>query len=224
MPKIESLVQDEEREAQEKLALSPLLSSISPNKMNSLADENHLNKPKLVIVSRNGSRAITNEDLLVKMAEQIGYFVEVLRPEPTSELAKIYRALNSSDVMIGVHGAAMTHFLFMRPGSVFIQVVPLGTKWAAETYYGEPAKKLGLRYIGYEILPNESSLYDEYDKNDIVLRDPESVNSKGWEFTKKIYLDRQKVKPSLERFHKRLVRAYYYTMARRNLHSHHQPQ
>ncbi|KAK7848320.1 hypothetical protein CFP56_005115 [Quercus suber] len=37
-----------------------------------------------------------------------------------SEFAKIYRALNASDVMIGVHGVAMTHFLFMRPGSAFI--------------------------------------------------------------------------------------------------------
>ncbi|KAK7396898.1 hypothetical protein VNO78_18060 [Psophocarpus tetragonolobus] len=58
-------------------------------------------------------------------------------------LAKIYRTLNASDVMIIVHGAAMTHFLFLRPGSVFIQVVPLGTTWAAETHYGEPARKLG---------------------------------------------------------------------------------
>ncbi|XP_071737569.1 xylan glycosyltransferase MUCI21-like [Rutidosis leptorrhynchoides] len=173
-------------------------------------------KPKLVIISRNGSRAILNENVLVKMASKIGYDVTVLKPQRTSELAKIYRELNSSDVMVGVHGAAMTHFLFMKPGSVFIQVVPLGTTWAAETYYGEPAKKLGLRYIGYEILPRESSLYDEYESNDPVLRDPNSVNDRGWEFTKKIYLDRQKVRLNLGRFRKRLVRSYIYTMAKRN--------
>ncbi|XP_024974615.1 EGF domain-specific O-linked N-acetylglucosamine transferase-like [Cynara cardunculus var. scolymus] len=173
-------------------------------------------KPKLVIISRNGSRAIMNQDLLAKMAEKIGFTVEILRPDKTTELAKIYRSLNSSDVMIGVHGAAMTHFLFMKQGSVFIQVVPLGTNWAAETYYGGPAKKLGLRYIGYEILPQESSLYNEYESNDVVLTNPDSVNDRGWEFTKKIYLDRQKVRLNLARFRKHLVRSHFYIMAKRN--------
>lgn len=170
-------------------------------------------KPKLVIVSRNGSRGIENEGELVKLGDKIGFRVEVLRPDRTTELAKIYRALNSSDVMIGVHGAAMTHFLFMRPGTVFIQVVPLGTDWAAETYYGGPAVKLGLNYMSYKILPRESSLYREYKKDDPVLADPESVNARGWEVTKKVYLDGQNVNLDLERFRKRLVRAYRYVVA-----------
>jgi hypothetical protein len=210
-PRIRGLMQDEEHEAQ--------LNRMSPSSVNAIetATENHSsNRPKLVIVSRNGSRAITNEDLLVKMAQDIGFLVEVLRPERTTELAKIYRVLNSSDVMIGVHGAAMTHFLFMRPYSVFIQVIPLGTEWAAETYYGEPARKFGLRYKGYKILPRESSLYNNYSKNDPVLMDPSSVNRKGWEFTKKIYLDGQTVRLDLGRFRKHLLSAYYYSKARKN--------
>ncbi|KAL2225972.1 uncharacterized protein LOC105159835 [Sesamum indicum] len=215
-PRISSLIQDEELEAQSRLAISP--SVVNP--IETKTEKRGLDQPKLVIVSRNGSRAITNEDSLVKMAEATGFVVEVLRPERTTELAKIYRVLNSSDVMIGVHGAAMTHFLFMKPGSVFIQVIPLGTEWAAETYYGEPAGKFGLRYIGYKILPNESSLYNDYDKNDPILNDPSSVNRKGWEFTKKIYLDRQTVKLDLKRFQKRLLRAYYYTVARKKGRSH----
>ena len=115
-------------------------------------------KPRLTIISRNGSRAIENEAELVRAAAGAGFRVAVLQPRQDTELAKMYRALNASDVMVGVHGAPMTHFLFMRPGSVFIQVVPLGTDWAAETYYGEPARRLGLRYMPYKILPSESSL------------------------------------------------------------------
>ncbi|KAC5760597.1 hypothetical protein FH972_027239 [Carpinus fangiana] len=209
-PRIRSLIQDEEQEAREKLEhkLSLFPTSETLMKMGKEAQEDQLEKPKLVILSRNGSRGITNENLLVKMAEEVGFQVNVLRPDRTTELAKIYRALNSSDAMVGVHGAAMTHFLFMRPGCVFIQVVPLGTIWAAETYYGEPARKLGLKYIGYEIVPKESSLYEEYDKNDPVLRDPNSVNEKGWQYTKSIYLEGQKVRLDLRRFRKRLVRAY----------------
>jgi hypothetical protein len=107
---------------------------------------------------------------------------------------------------------------------VFIQVVPLGTNWAADTYYGEPARKLGLKYIEYEIHPKESSLYGKYDKNDPILKDPESINEKGWEYTKKIYLDSQNVKLDLRRFGKRLHRAYEYTILRSNLNLQHQPQ
>ncbi|KAL2923556.1 EGF domain-specific O-linked N-acetylglucosamine transferase [Bienertia sinuspersici] len=210
-PRIKGLIQDEEREKQQQLSASQ--PPTSPPLIE-LVDQP--NKPKLVILSRNGSRAILNEDSLVKLAKRIGYWVEVVRPERTTELAKIYRALNSSDVMIGVHGAAMTHFLFVKPGRVFIQVVPLGTDWAAQTYYGDPSVKLGLKYIGYKLLPKESSLYDDYERDDPVLRDPDSVNKKGWEYTKRIYLDRQNVKLDLKRFKKRLVHAYDYLVLRQN--------
>lgn len=214
-PRIKGLIEEEKREAQEK---SEKQLSLSP------ASEIQWKKPKLAILSRTGSRVISNENLLVKMANEIGFEVRVLRPEKTTELAKIYRALNASEVMIGVHGAAMTHFLFMRPGSVFIQVIPLGTSWAAETYYGEPARKLGLKYIGYEIDAKESSLYGKYAKDDAVLRDPESINQKGWEYTKKIYLDSQNVTLDLRRFRKRLHRAYEYSVSKLNLHLQHLPE
>lgn len=176
--------------------------------------------PKLVIVSRNGSRMIENELELVQLGEKIGFVVNILRPDRTTELAKIYRALNSSDAMIGVHGAAMTHLLFMRPGSVFIQIVPLGTDWAAKTYYGDPAVRMGLRYVGYKILQRESSLYREYDDSDPVLTDPSSVARKGWQVTKRVYLDRQNVNLDLKRFRKLLIRAYKYLVSKNRIDHH----
>ncbi|KAJ4762100.1 Glycosyltransferase family 61 protein [Rhynchospora pubera] len=173
-------------------------------------------RPKLVFLSRSGgSRMIENEAELVAMAKAIGFQVQVLKPDRTTELCKIYRELNYSDAMIGVHGAAMTHFLFMRPGKVFIQIIPLGTDWAAETYYGQPATKLGLWYMPYKIQAKESSLYREYPKGDPVLTDPESVGKRGWEVTKKVYLDRQNVRLDLWRFRKRLVRAHAYLVAKK---------
>ena len=168
-----------------------------------------------MIVSRNGSRAIENEAELVRAAAGAGFRVSVLQPRPDTELAKMYRALNASDVMVGVHGAAMTHLLFMRPGSVFIQVVPLGTDWAAGAYYGEPAARLGLRYVGYKILPEESSLSREYPTGDPVLTDPAGVAQSGWDVTKKVYLDRQNVRLDLARFREELVRAHQYLAAGR---------
>ncbi|KAL5197025.1 hypothetical protein ABZP36_000537 [Zizania latifolia] len=170
-------------------------------------------RPRLVIVSRTGSRVIENEADVAVLAAGVGFDVRVIRPERTTELCKIYRELNASDAMVGVHGAAMTHFLFMRPGKVFIQVVPLGTDWAADAYYGEPAARLGLRYVGYKILPDESSLSREYPTGDPVLTDPAGVAQRGWDVTKKVYLDRQNVRLDLARFREELVRAHQYLVA-----------
>ncbi|XP_042513909.1 xylan glycosyltransferase MUCI21-like [Macadamia integrifolia] len=217
-PRIKGIIEEEEGDR------VASLSSSSPIPLEEEVQGPKKWKPVLVIISRNGSRSITNEAEMVKLAEEIGFQVEILKPDPTTELAKIYRVLNNSDAMIGVHGAAMTHLLFMRPGTVFIQVIPLGTDWAAYTYYGEPAIKLGLKYVGYKLLPKESSLYGEYDRNDPVLTDPDSVNAKGWQFTKKIYLDGQKVKLDLKRFRKRLARTYEHTIAQRTRMQRQNPQ
>ena len=171
--------------------------------------------PKLVIISRNGSRGMDNEEALVGLCEEIGFRVKIVRPDRTTEMAKMYRDLNSSDAMIGVHGAAMTHLLFMRPGSVFIQIIPLGTDWAAESYYGSPAKKLGLKYIPYKIKPSESSLSKLYKSDDPVLRNPDEVNKRGWEVTKNVYLGGQTVEVDLNRFLKRLTRAYQHIVKKK---------
>uniref|UniRef100_A0A0D3GUH8 Glycosyltransferase 61 catalytic domain-containing protein n=1 Tax=Oryza barthii TaxID=65489 RepID=A0A0D3GUH8_9ORYZ len=170
-------------------------------------------RPRLVIVSRTGSRVIENEADVAALAADVGFDVRVVRPERTTELCKIYRELNASDAMVGVHGAAMTHFLFMRPGKVFVQVVPLGTDWAAGAYYGEPAARLGLRYVGYKILPEESSLSREYPTGDPVLTDPAGVGKRGWDVTKKVYLDRQNVRLDLPRFREVLVGAHRHLVA-----------
>ncbi|KAJ7528653.1 hypothetical protein O6H91_15G012500 [Diphasiastrum complanatum] len=164
-------------------------------------------KPRMVIIVRYGSRIFQNLDQIVTLAEDEGFNVTLWKPDPTTELKKIYWTLNSSEVLMGVHGAAMTHFLFMRPGSVFVQVIPLGTKWAAETYYGDPAKKLGLQYLEYLIKPEESSLSDKYSKNDTVLTNPETIIKKGWWEMKEIYLEHQDVQPSLPRLRKTLHKA-----------------
>jgi hypothetical protein len=170
-------------------------------------------RPRLVIVSRTGSRVIENEADVAALAADVGFDVRVIRPDRTTELCKIYRELNASDAMVGVHGAAMTHFLFMRPGKVFIQVVPLGTDWAAGAYYGDPAARMGLRYVGYKILPEESSLSREYPTGDPVLTDPAGVAQRGWDVTKKVYLDRQNVRLDLARFREELVAAHQYLAA-----------
>ncbi|VFQ78524.1 unnamed protein product [Cuscuta campestris] len=166
--------------------------------------------PKLVVMARNDSRMILNQIDLVRLAGEIGFRVEVLVPDRRTELARMYKILNSSDAMVGVHGAALTHFMFLRPGSVFIQIVPVGIDWAAENYCEKPAVKMGLEYIGYKIGANESTLHRQYDESDVVFTNPLSVNRKGWNYTKSIYLDHQNVVLDLARFRPSLVRAHRY--------------
>ncbi|KAL6608012.1 hypothetical protein ACP70R_041075 [Stipagrostis hirtigluma subsp. patula] len=211
--RIQTIIEEEEEKKKE--AVEAATTQGTRRGSNTTMIEKEDDRPRLVIVSRNGSRAIENEAELARAAAGAGFRVAVLRPRQDTELAKMYRALNASDVMVGVHGAAMTHFLFMRPGSVFIQVVPLGTDWAAETYYGEPARRLGLRYMPYKILPSESSLYGRYAKDDPVLTDPDTVNAKGWQVTKKVYLDGQNVRLDMARFRRRLREAYHHVAASR---------
>lgn len=165
------------------------------------------NKPRLVILVRMGSRMILNLKEVVELAEQIGFNVTIWQPLRTTELKTTYRLLNSSHVLLGVHGAALTHFLFMRPGSVFIQVIPLGTDWASQTYFGDPAERMGLHYMGYKINIEESTLSRKYDRNDLVLKNPKAVVKKGWEATKQIYLEDQDVIINLSRMKKTLIDA-----------------
>ncbi|XP_078442689.1 xylan glycosyltransferase MUCI21-like [Wolffia australiana] len=172
-------------------------------------------KPKLAIIFRKGSRSVENEAEVVRLAEAVGFRVEVLRPNATMALVDIYRSLNSADALTGVVGCALTHLLFMRPGSVFIQIKPLGTEWAAEANYGEPAKAIGLKYIPYLIQPKESSLSRVYKKDDPVLTNPESISKQGWAITKKVFLDKQMVRIDLRRFKKRLTAAYEHIIARK---------
>jgi hypothetical protein len=154
-------------------------------------------KKQLTILVRNGTRVLLNLDEIVDLAEQLGFNVTLLSPDPTTELRTIFWILDKSDVLLGVHGAALTHFLFMRPGSVFIQIIPLGTDWAAYTYYGEPATKLGLQYLPYKIEPAESSLSDKYNSTDPILTNPSTIVDKGWWTMKAVYLEGQDVRPSI---------------------------
>ncbi|XP_078442666.1 xylan glycosyltransferase MUCI21-like [Wolffia australiana] len=172
-------------------------------------------KPKVVIIFRQGTRAVENEQEVVQLCESVGFQVEILRPTITMDMVEIYRVINSSDAMIGVVGAAMTHLLFQKPGDVFIQVVLLGTRWAAETSYGEPAKKMGLKYMPYTIKTEESSLSRQYPKEDPVLTDPDSVNKKGWDVAAKVYLQQQAVSIDVNRFRKTVTNAYKYIVARK---------
>lgn len=150
---------------------------------------------------------ILNQEDVVQAAEAVGFEVAVFTPSPSTSLREAYRLINGSHVLVGVHGAALTHLYFLRPKAVMIQVVPLGLEWAAEVCYGAAARRMGVEYMDYKVRVEESSLLEKYDRDDMVLKNPDAVSRKGWSYTK-IYLKKQDVRLDLARVTVYLKKAY----------------
>ncbi|KAK1404262.1 Protein O-linked-mannose beta-1,4-N-acetylglucosaminyltransferase 2 [Heracleum sosnowskyi] len=163
-------------------------------------------KPRLLIISRKRTRALINEQKLVKMAEKLKF--EVVLLEADSNLSEFSQVVNSCDVMMGVHGAGLTNLVFLPSNAVFIQVIPLGgLEWLATTDFGDPSKSMSLRYLEYKIKEKESSLIQKYPLDHIVFKDPYSIQKKGWADFRSVYLDNQNVKLDVRRFRSTLVEA-----------------
>jgi protein O-GlcNAc transferase len=109
--------------------------------------------------------------------------------------------------MLAVHGAAMTHLLFLRVGMVLGEIVPIGTDWLAKTFYEKPARVLGLEYMKYKIEVNESSLAEKYGANDLVLNNPQAFVNGDWPKAK-VYMKTQNVKLDMVRFRKYLKEVF----------------
>ena len=62
------------------------------------------------------------------------------------------------------------------------------------------------------------ALYGQYANDDPVLTDPDTVNAKGWQVTKQVYLDGQKVRLDMARFRRRLREAYGHWAQQRQRH------
>ncbi|KAI4328507.1 hypothetical protein L6164_020857 [Bauhinia variegata] len=168
-------------------------------------------RPCLVLVSRNGNtgRRIINQKEMIREIKRVGFDVIVFDPSAKTSLHDSYALISSSHCVIGVHGAGLTHSLFLRPGSVFVQIVPIGVEWAADVFFGRVGRGLNLEYIEYRIRVEESSLVDKYGKDSLLLKDPHALQNKGWPTkTMDIYLKEQNVKLDLVRFKGYLKEAY----------------
>ncbi|KAH0991371.1 hypothetical protein GBA52_002854 [Prunus armeniaca] len=168
-------------------------------------------RPKLVLASRKEAkgRSILNQEQVIKLIKKAGFDVVVFKPNNKTPLNESYALLNSSHAMVGVHGAALTHSLFLRPGAVLVQVVPIGVEWAAYTFFGRVAKGLHLQYSEYKIGVEESSLVDKYGNGSLLVKDPFALQKTGWDpEIMDIYLKEQNVKLDLIRFKACLKKAY----------------
>ncbi|KAI4339030.1 hypothetical protein MLD38_024017 [Melastoma candidum] len=170
-----------------------------------LGANNH-KKPRLLIVSRKHSRAFTNVPKIIKLGERVGF--EVVVDEATINLTRTAEVVNSCDVMLGVHGAGLTNYLFLPNKAVLIQVVPVGgVEVHAKVCFGDPSKHMNISYLEYSILPRESSLIRDYPEDHLIFREPVAFHRHDWMKFKSIYLDNQDVEIDVNRFKATLVKA-----------------
>ncbi|KAK5839379.1 hypothetical protein PVK06_008158 [Gossypium arboreum] len=167
--------------------------------------------PQLVFMTRSKGIGgeILNQDEAVKVAKEIGFDIILFEPTGKISLQQAYGLINSSHAMVGMHGATLTHSLFLRPGSAFMQVMPLGIDWVGKMCFGEPARAIGIQCIEYKIKVEQRSLVEKYDKNDMVIKDPASFQGRNWSSdVMNIYLKEQNVKLDLVRFRDYLMETY----------------
>ncbi|KAL0743459.1 hypothetical protein Bca4012_084972 [Brassica carinata] len=163
-------------------------------------------RPRIMILSRAGSRAFTNTDEIANAAGEIGF--EVVVAEANRGLANFAETVNSCDVMLGVHGAGLTNMVFLPENAVVIQILPIGGfEWLADTDFGRPAKGMNMRYLEYKIEAEESSLVQKYGRDHEIVRDPSAVVKRGWMAFKSTYLV-QNVTVDINRFKPVLAKAF----------------
>lgn len=164
-------------------------------------------KPRLLFIARGGTRRFVNMEELMAAAGDVGF--EAVASEPDFyDVAQFGRVVNSADVMVGVHGAGLTNFLFLPAGAVLIQVVPLGNlEWISQHFYAEPAMARNLKYLQYNITQEESTLMDLYPRDHQVFKDPDAIHKQGWFKLGDIYLKQQNVRLDVQRFRPTLEKA-----------------
>lgn len=144
-------------------------------------------KPRLLIVSRTGTRKFLNLQEMIKVSENLGYAVTTSEsPESLFEIAKL---VNSFDVMLGVHGAGLTSMAFLPMNATVVQIVPWGGIESLARYCFKSATlEFGLRYREYIVGKNESSITEKFTEDDPVLKDPMSVHRQGFSVIRRTYL------------------------------------
>uniref|UniRef100_A0A8R7UW24 Glycosyltransferase 61 catalytic domain-containing protein n=2 Tax=Triticum urartu TaxID=4572 RepID=A0A8R7UW24_TRIUA len=158
-------------------------------------------RPRLVMVLRRNSRALTNEAQVLAAATQVGFEVVAAGPEVVRDLDKFAQTVNSCDVLVGVHGAGLSNMVFLPRNATVVQIIPWGEmKWPAWTSYGEPVAPMGLRYVEYETTAEETTLKDVYPRNHTIFTDPVSIHKQGFNMLWETFLNGQNVTLDVHRF------------------------
>ncbi|XP_064979379.1 beta-1,2-xylosyltransferease XAX1-like [Musa acuminata AAA Group] len=127
------------------------------------------------------------------MAEEVSYDVVVTDPD----IAKFSSIVNSCDVLMRVHGSALTNMVFRLGNAAVIQVVPWGNPdWIASHYFRVPSKQMKLNYMEYSINEEETTLSELCPRDHAIFKVPKSLHPQkaDWDTFSRIFLKEQNVK------------------------------
>jgi Glycosyltransferase 61 len=153
----------------------------------------------MMIILRGRSRRFENGDEIIAAAEQVGFEVISAEPELSENMTEFSRKVDSCDVLLGSHGAGLTNMVFLRSNAILVQVVPWGNmKWACDLFLNEPARKMRLRVVEYNITAEETTLYKKYGKDSPVITNPEQLEK--WGNASAVYWGEQNFVLNINRF------------------------
>jgi hypothetical protein len=158
-------------------------------------------RPRLLMLLRRRSRALTNEAEAIAAATEVGFEVVAAGPEMVRDIAEFAQVVNTCDVLVGVHGAGLTNMVFLPRNGTVVQIVPWGDlKYICWHEFGRPSPDMGLRYVDYEVTAEETTLKDVYPRDHVVFTDPASIHKHSFSDVYKIFLNGQNVTLDIHRF------------------------
>ena len=109
---------------------------------------NPLSWPKVLMITRSetGSRRILNQDEFIGNLSKLPIQLSV-QSFPTLSLAEQICLVNEADIMIGMHGAALAHVLFMKPGKTLLELFPFAFR---KSIYQNLAHIKGIEYLSWQ--------------------------------------------------------------------------
>ena len=161
-------------------------------------------RPRMLIISRAGTRRLLNLDEVAKVADELGFNVTIA--EAGADVPAFAAQVNAADVLVGVHGAGLANVVFLPTEAVVVQIVPWGgLQWMARADYGDPAEAMGLKYIQYEIGVDESTLKDKFPSGHKIFTNPTELHKKGFMFIRQTLMDGQDITVDVARFREVLL-------------------
>ena len=128
-------------------------------------------RPDCLFISRAEAprRKIANEDQLLPILGRHGFVPLVAEKLSFDEQV---RRIGSSSILVGNHGAGLTHMLWMKPGSSVLELRRKGDRW--DNCYFSLASALDLKY--YYLTCNAVNSRDDFHTGNIVVHPAELDN------------------------------------------------
>jgi protein O-GlcNAc transferase len=132
-------------------------------------DEHNVRKLRIVLVDRKETRRLVGQEKLIDGLK---------KRYPTADIQAIdfadhslrdqIRTVRKTDVLVGIHGAGLTHSIFLEPGSAVIEILPEEVEFKG---FENMARQMNVQYFGTKA--SGTKFPEEMDKgwqlNDVIV-------------------------------------------------------